>query len=212
MKVLAKNLQLCRILCHLGRISAVVLLPILMGCRSSQPQAVRQTTEVLFETDWYSIRLPKGWRYSGSDATCVFTSPDRAVSITLAPVFLTSGEKADSVISEVEKHLLQNTKDRRVISFWRGQYTTAGQQVPALYVVQEHSQLSEKRRVVVINTYLQKEDWLLGITIIMRHELHSQVRQHVDKIVATLQVKAGWSSEAERISVRHLLGETSDEK
>ncbi len=212
MKDWAKNLYFCRILCWLGRIGSLSLLPILVCCRSPQPQKNMELTATLFETEWYSIRLPSGWHYSGNGANCVFTSPDKVASLTLAPVVLMGTEKTDSVISKVEKHLLQDTKNKRVVSFRRGRYKIAGQQVPALYVVQDHFQQSGKKRFEVINTYVQKKGWLLGITVVIRQEAYSQARQQVDRMLSSLQIRAGLPSAAERISVRHLSSGGHDEK
>jgi hypothetical protein len=172
-------------------LSSLVL--ILVSCFKNHDYKKDFGNVILFETRWYSLALPIDWRYTGTGASCTFTSPNREVAIILSPVVLESEDTVDKIIREVESSVLHDQRGK-TLKHWHGQYSVGSQSLPALFAIRQ----VKDKRIEVINTHISRCEWLLGITII--RDINHKKQSDVD-ILSTLEVKHVKPVETEKVRI-----------
>lgn len=166
---------------YLAQLS-IVFTVALVSCqadRATPPNSVR------IQNEFYTFSVPDGYEVRYKD-TRLYLRKESHYTIILAPVELLPGDTPDKVLSEVEPLHLRNTPERKVVRHWRGKFPIAGSEHPALYVVQ--LQRRDGRQLEVINSYVLREGWLLGVTIIGEN-IHEARRAEIEALLRHIEFR-----------------------
>lgn len=166
---------------YLAQLS-IVFTVALVSCqadRATSPNSVR------IQNGFYALSVPDAYEVRYKDAR-LYLRKGSHYTIVLVPVELLPGDTPAKVLATVEPMHLRSTPERKVVCYWRDKFSVAGSEHPALYVVQ--LQQRDGRRLEVINSYVLREGWLLGVTIIGEN-VHEACRAEIEALLSQIEFR-----------------------
>lgn len=160
----------------------IVFTVALVSCqadRATPPNSVR------IQNEFYTLSIPDAYEVRYKDAQ-LYLRRGAHYTIVLVPVKLLPGDTPAKMLATVEPMHLRNTPERKVVRYWRGKFPIAGSEHPALYVVQ--LQRRDGRQQEVINSYVPREGWLLGVTIIGEN-IHEARRAEIEALLRHIEFR-----------------------
>lgn len=167
---------------HLTQL-CIALTVVLVGCQADR---AAPTSGVRVQNEFYALQVPDAYEVRCTDAQCNLRHKEAYYSVALVPVELLPGDTPDKVLAEVEPMHLRNTPEREVVRHWQGKFPIAGAERDALYVVQRLRR--DGRRLEVINSYVPREGWLLGVTIV-GEGVHVARRAEIEALLRTIEFR-----------------------
>lgn len=155
----------------------------LLGCQADRAASA---SGVRIQNEFYALQVPDAYEVRCTESNCNLRHKQAYYAVALAPVELSPGDTPDKVLAEVEPMHLRSTPEREVLRHWRGKFPIAGAERPALYVVQR--QKRDGRQLEIINSYVPREGWLLGVTVI-GEGVHGARRAEVEALLRQVEFR-----------------------
>lgn len=168
---------------YYGYLLIASVLLTLVGCQTDRPAPA---AGIRIQNEFYTLQVPDAYEVRCTDGNCNLRHKQAYYVVVLAPVELLPGDTPDKVLAAVEPMHLRSTPERTVLRHWRGKFPIAGAERPALYVIQR--QKRDGRQVEVINSYVPREGWLLGVTI-MGAGVHEARRAEIEALLRKIEFR-----------------------